>query len=352
MNTIDGTEKQIIQVFTSDVNAKLAADNVEITRLAILVENKQQQIITLTAEIARLNAIISGTVVTPPPVTTPDLYFAGDMSTVSITGTKNAFDFNWQGWDALKANSLLSSWGMYCEGLPFNYMAINPNNDNGRRCLQSVVYKDDPAHSVARAQAGMTFKDTANLAVYHTSHRMKLNSAFKLISDQFPDAITDTAANWMTIFEIWNKEDPTMSGLEGGSARWSLYLEKAAGTFKPWTWKLRGEYMQPASSQYQSFMKATSSWPVWIDQWFTLDVYMKRGDATNGRMIIKVTPDGSTPTTIIDVTGPTIYPGKPNLPIKYWTPFKLYTPGPVMDFATSRGNSLMISYNDFKWYKS
>ena len=71
-----------------------------------------------------------------------------------------------------------------------------------------------------------------------------------------------------------------------------------------------------------------------------------------GQMIVKVTPDGGTTTTVFNVNGTTSYPGRPDLYLEDWQPFKLYIGDTWMDWMRGNGKTMEIYYNDFKWYKT
>jgi hypothetical protein len=90
--------------------------------------------------------------------------------------------------------------------------------------------------------------------------------------------------------------------------------------------------------------------PIPFGQWVTLDFYLKRGEGTDGHIVITLTPDGGSAQTIFDGHGPTMYPGHPELAISAWQPFKLYTSDTIMDWMRARGKKIAAYYNDFIWF--
>jgi hypothetical protein len=79
---------------------------------------------------------------------------------------------------------------------------------------------------------------------------------------------------------------------------------------------------------------------------------MKRGEGSNGKMIISITPDGGPTTVLFDITNTTIYPGHPELQVDSWQPFKLYLDDDYLDWMKANNKTLSIMYNDFKWYEN
>ena len=111
--------------------------------------------------------------------------------------------------------------------------------------------------------------------------------------------------------------------------------------------------MQPASIQQQDFWKYTNTnIPIPFGQWFTFDIYLRRGDEQHGKIIVTITPDGGTTQTIFDVTGTTMYPGRNDLWLEDWQPFKLYLSDTYLDWMRGNGKQLTMFYNDFRWYKN
>ncbi len=111
--------------------------------------------------------------------------------------------------------------------------------------------------------------------------------------------------------------------------------------------------MQPDNLKYSKIWSGDNMVaPIPFNSWFTMDMYMLSGEGTNGRMRIKITPDGGSPITLFDINNTTIYPSHPELNVKSWQPFKLYTSDIIMDFMSAAGKNMVIHYNDFKWFQS
>ena len=275
------------------------------------------------------------------------IYFEGNMDLVQI-GTKNGL-LQFNGWPDLLTNQFIKD--MYLNNLAgVNYafqQIITDPAGGGRNVMQATVVDDDPNKSgTSRAQLTITFNDQTELGIYHTSHRMYIHPDVEYIKN-YPELM-----DWFSLAEIWNHTDPNLDGDPAGSARWGISIHKLKGAGQPLFWVLYGEYLQPSSIQGQDFWKYTNgNIPIPFGQWFTLDIFLKRGDAQTGKIIVTITPDGGTPQTIFDVTGTTMYPGRSDLWLEDWQPFKLYLDDTYLDWMRGNGKQLTIFYNDFRWYK-
>ncbi len=292
-------------------------------------------------------------------VTTSEVYFQGNMDNVTITSNSNNSNLYFNGWDALKTHPYVREF--YLDNITSNntnsnqfaYQKIvaDPVNPNVK-VMNAVVVDDDPNEGgTTRAQVTMGFKDGVDLPVYHTSHRMYINPDVKFI-ETYSSSIT-----WFVLSEIW-AEDGIASGIfpngdVAGSARWGFTLKKEAGGGQPLFWRIRAEYMQPEVIAYNGIWTYENrTVPIPYGKWFTLDIYLKRGDSSNGKYKITMTIDGEQPVVLFDVTGSTIYPGHPELQLSAWQNFKLYLDDAYLDYMRSNNKKLDVYYNDFKWYKN
>ena len=303
--------------------------------------------ITVTTGGTTLTSSSPFTVTVAPPPPTGETYFAGDMSAVTLSKTSTGYKLN--GWPELYAqvndiylNDLASS-----ASYAYQQMVPDPAG-SGRQVMMGRILDADPSQpATSRAQMTVSYKPTMNIPVYHTSHRMYINPDLKYL-EQYPGV-----ADWFSLVEIWTAQDPNMDGDPAGSARWGLSLHKSSAVGSPLFWHLYGEYMQPAALKYQDFWAADNkTFPVPFGQWFTLDIYLKRGTGAAGQFKITVTPDGGATTTVFDVSGTTEYPNRPDLYLEDWQPFKLYIGDQWMDWMRGNGKVMSIYYNDYKWYKN
>jgi hypothetical protein len=287
------------------------------------------------------------TVTVAPPPPTGETYFVGDMQNVTVTRSGSGYKLN--GWANLysQVNDIYLNNLATADTYAYQQMVTDPAG-SGRTVMMGRILDSDPSQpATSRAQMTISYKSTTNLPVYHSSHRMYIHPDLKYL-EQYPGV-----ADWFSLVEIWTVRDPNMDGDPAGSARWGLSLHKSSATGSPLFWHLYGEYMQPASKKYQDFWAYDNkSFAVPFGQWFTLDIYLKRGTGVNGQFKITVTPDGGTTTTVFDVSGDTQYPNRTDLYLDDWQPFKLYIGDTWMDWMRGNGKYMAIYYNDYKWYKN
>lgn len=279
---------------------------------------------------------------------TEDLYFHGNMDNVSITVNNSKLIFN--GWTDLKNNAYINEFVINnIGGIPYAFQEIRKDPvDATKNVMYAQTVDDDPAVSgTSRAQMTLRFKSGVNLPVYHTSHRMYLNPDIAHMTNYSP------AITWFTIFEIWNQHVAAWDGDVAGSARWGLSIQKASGTGQPLYWRIKSETMQPENVKFNKLWSYTNtSVPIPLGKWFTLDLYMKRGEGANGRMTVKITPDGGPTTVLFDIANTTSYPGHPEIQLSSWQPFKLYLDDVYLDWMRANNKKISAFYNDFKWYKN
>jgi len=279
---------------------------------------------------------------------TGNLFFQGNMSNVTITSRNNEPVFN--GWDELKNHPNISAVAIHNIGkIPYALQEMRPDPViSNINTLYAQINDDDPNVSGdTRAQLSLKFSDGLYLDVYHTSHRMYLNPDIGHFTN-YSSSIT-----WFTLFEIWNRHVDGWDGSVSGSARWGLSINKDRGTGQPLHWRLKSDYMQPETVHNKDmWVYRNREIPIPLGQWFTLDLYMKRGEGTNGRMIVKITPDGGLTQVLFDVSNSTIYPGHPEIQLNSWQPFKLYLNDVYLDWMRANNKTISAYYNDFKWYQN
>jgi hypothetical protein len=284
----------------------------------------------------------------PPAESEPiiDYYFNQDFTGVSLTGSGGTKQYS--GWNLAGATPYLKEAMLWAYKPPYTDMYMENTSDGGRRSLYLRVNDDDPTDSwTTRAQMSMAFKDV-DLGVYHTSHRMYLSPDLSFLSNY------SGSLNWVSLFEVWNKRNPDWDGDQAGSSRIGLYINKASGAGQPLVWQLTSQYTQPQSKIWNAVWPAqtNTSVPVPIGKWFTLDVYLKRGEGTAGHFKVTVTPDGGQAAVLFDVKNHTVYPGRPDLTLSTWQPFKLYIGDVLLDWMRANNKIIYAQYNDFKWYKN
>lgn len=311
-------------------NSELLAD---VSRLKAEVDGLDQEVYGLTKQLADCKA---GTV-TPPPVEPPppsgEVYFADDFEG-SVTGNLLG---GWADW-----KTKLS----FIEAIYFNNQAGAPyviqdiRKDAGRNVMFAQITDNGAGGGTSRAQMTIDLKQA--LDFIHTAHRMNLHPDIDYLTNY------SGSIRWFTLFEMWNLRDSTQGGDPAGSSRISLSLFKDSGVGQPLYWHVAYEEMQPSESvKWQQ--KGTAKIP--FGKWFTMDILVKRGIGTAGKVKVVITEDGGQPVTVFDINNNTIYRDKTNLYINQWQQFKLYTSDQIMDFMRNANKQISVMYNDVKWFK-
>lgn len=277
--------------------------------------------------------------VIPAAIAAPgELYFEGNMENVTISGG------SLNGWSALKSHAYID--GLYFNNSGSSTYAFQQIRKDPVNNTQNVLYAqtiDDDPNTGGTSRAQMTVDLKTRIDVMHTSHRIYLNPDIAYLTNY------SSTIRWFTLFEMWNLRDNSQGGDPAGSSRMSLSLFKDTGAGKPLYWHIAHEYMQPNE---KIIWQKTSTAAIPFGKWFTMDIYIKRGDAGTGKFKLVITEDGGQPVTVFDITDSNQYPGKPELYINQWQPFKLYTSDQIMDWMRSNNKTISVYYNDYKWYKN
>lgn len=288
----------------------------------------------------------------PPSISSGQTYYQSDFQNTSLKLSSDGFNYSFIGW-TIRSQPLVGDF--YSNGDPGyvdEKIVLDPAG-SGRKVLFAQSINDNPNYDgMTRAQTTIEFKPTTNLSVYHTSHRMFLPNDIGDLT-QFPDKISAKGtSHWVTLYETWNIRNPDWDGDIAGSARWSFGLRKESGSNQPLTWEISAEYMQPQALIFKSIwpIQVNNSVEVPLGKWFTLDYYLKRGQGSDGQLVITIKVDGESPKEIFNIHNSTVYPDHPELNLKALQPFKLYSSDVVLDWLKDRGKMLAAYYNDFKWF--
>ena len=289
----------------------------------------------------------------PPLAPEGSVYFQDDFENTSISPI-NSISGKLNGWDIMSTN-LIDQLYFNNQGTTqyIQQSIVQDPAGSGRSVLFAQSFGDDPNYSAtSRAQMTLTMKDSVNLPVYHVSYRFYLHPDMAQLV-QYPGKISAKGTpDWLTIFEICNQSNAAWDGDVAGSSRWSFALHKEAGAGQPLTWEITGELCQPAAVEYNLIwpMAQNTTVPVPIGKWFTLDYSFTRGEGSAGHILITIQIDGGQKQTIFDIANTTIYPSHPELLLKGYQPFKLYTSSTVLDWMRNQNKTFGVYYNDFKWF--
>ena len=89
-----------------------------------------------------------------------------------------------------------------------------------------------------------------------------------------------------------------------------------------------------------------------IGTWFTMEYYLKEGDADTGRFYLAITPEGGTRQVVLDHRGFTHHTGD-TAPdgLNDYNPMKLYTAGEVIQYMKDHGSPLEVYWDDLRVWK-
>ncbi|NJO68273.1 MAG: hypothetical protein HC830_02465 [Bacteroidetes bacterium] len=213
-----------------------------------------------------------------------------------------------------------------------HFWVNQPNVDGSKTRIQANIYADKQKH-------------TEGIKELYQSVRLFLPTDMEVIKS-FPEKIS-----WLTILEVWNNiqwvDDPYPYRL-------------TVGIGKPTGEKSELHFMVDAEDYDYSTKKYIELWhdmnktiAVPIGKWFTLEYYMKEGNAQSGRFYMAITPEGGKKQVIFDITNFTHNTKDPNPDgITLWNPMKLYTSKKLVDYTRGQGKALQIYWDDFSVWKN
>jgi len=205
-----------------------------------------------------------------------------------------------------------------------HYWLKHPNVSGTKGRIQSDIYGND------------------NLTEMSQKVRIYLPNDWNIIKN----AVGGTV-EWMVIMTLWNNAGWTT---EGNPFKISLGIHKREPLSGDLNFNLTGDIKTTYWQHIWEESDTTFSIPV--DQWITIETYFKEGDASNGRFVLAVTPDGGTKQIIFDVTNFTHHPSDSSPDgMKHYNPMKLYTSDIVIDYVRNNGGVLQLYWDDFEIWK-
>ncbi len=213
---------------------------------------------------------------------------------------------------------------------------VEPNenvNDDGIACNG-----DGPGARKARIQA--ILQDNPNLTHFDYRVRMRLGA-----DGLDPVIASPTEITWFTLGEFWNN-----TPAETKTFRVTLDMVKHDVAGAPFFFGLKAEKQNDGQSGWIRVWP--SGWigtdvEVPIGEWFTLDVSVTEGNATTGRVIIRMTDADGVTHDVSDVTNWTHSPDGVPDGFKDINPLKLYTSGGLMCALNAADLPLEIWWDDF-----
>jgi len=271
-------------------------------------------------------------------------YLINASSRVDIEGADNSVSApnDWQ--DDFDRHPNIGNFSIFYEGgdSTMRYAKIVEEPDNSSNKVLHFWLKDANVGGYkGRVQAGIC----GNNDIYEISQkvRMFLPNDWNIIKNS-----NDITVSWMTIMEFWN--NPGWIGDEH-PFRISLGMHKTDPGSNRLTFNLKAD-VKPDMWWVEIWEEHNSDFSIPVNQWMTVELYFKEGNATNGRFVLAVTPDNGMRQIIFDVTNFTHHPDDNNPDgLSCYNPMKLYTSGATVDYVRNRNGVLQVYWDDFELWK-
>ncbi len=211
--------------------------------------------------------------------------------------------------------------------------------------LRNPVIPATQSHTKGRVQNNFGLGDHPDgdvVVELYAAQRVRLHPDFGIIIEY------DRKDDWWLepmIHELWMENDFL-------SSRIGIYVVEA-----------EANQLYPAASLthrthdgelWQPGWEEVGSVSIPVDEWFTMEVGWKMGDADTGRFILTIQreSDGD-PLTAIDKTDWTYNPNSQRpIPLAGWNPQKLYASDNIVDFVRDKGGILQLYFDDFEFADS
>jgi len=185
--------------------------------------------------------------------------------------------------------------------------------------------------------------DNTNLTEISQKVRLYLPSDWNIIKN------SGGQVGWLTIMEFWNN-----ANWIGDSYpfRITLGIHKLDSNSTDLNFSLEAQIMPDPPPWPIIWEQHATTYSVPVDEWMTIEYYLKEGDATNGRFFMAVTPDGGQREIIFDITNFTYHPNDPSPNgLTRFNPMKLYTSDALVDYVRTNGGVLQVYWDDFELWK-
>jgi hypothetical protein len=157
--------------------------------------------------------------------------------------------------------------------------------------------------------------------------------------------------DWFMLSELW-VHDPT-NYYQAFRLNFNINFANTGGHF--YWYVLAQDYRQDLGAAVLAGVEwdeTNTSVAVPMQEWFTVEMYVKKGDSGNGKLKIWITPDGGSRTQIFDITALTEDPDTSSYPIVEWHMLKMYNDGNDVARAVSNGTPIEIYYDDFEYWNT
>jgi hypothetical protein len=204
----------------------------------------------------------------------------------------------------------------------------------------TVLHYQHNDASSGRLSAALVFRSGTGSSAFtqgYSRYRMRIENA-----DYW--TTIDNGMDWYVLQE-WFGHYP---GTSTQSARVSFTIIKdgwSAGS--PLVWQLAAQNAGPWSDIWR---RKNSGVPIPIGEWFTLETFIKAGDASTGRVWIAITRDGESRQVLFDESGYTYRSDDTAPAIDDWAFFKCYVAPDHAREAARAGRPYSHYYDDIEFW--
>jgi hypothetical protein len=225
--------------------------------------------------------------------------------------------------------------------------AIIPEPGNTSNKILQYVSKD---YWVADANSEKTrvevvfYKIEPSIGELYQKVRIRLAEDFNELKNY------DRRISWLTIAEFWN--NAWFLPREENGFRITVGVGKPAGVQDHLNFIVNAENMEN-NRMVEKWNADNTNVPVPVGQWFTVEYYLKEGNADTGRFYMAITPDGGQKQVVCDVhdfTHNTFDPSPDGL--THYNPMKLYTSKGLITYLKERGKRLEVWWDDLEIYEN
>lgn len=231
------------------------------------------------------------------------------------------------------------------------YAVLSPDPDDADNQTLSFWLQDEndiledinTGWREARGRVQANFYENYLLNTYYQTVRVRFGRDFANLMDH-----TGTF-DWLTIFEAWN------GALWIAEEEYPFHL--AVNVVKPELAAGSNLYFKAHGRSYVQGQGFVPHWSdtnedfvVPLEQWMTLELYMREGDEENGLFYMTAQVDGGEKVELFNEQNTTQHPDDPTPEgFDYINPIKLYTLEPVLDIVNGTGGVMQIHWDDLEF---
>lgn len=250
-----------------------------------------------------------------------------------------------------------NSWSHFMAHPKIGFVEIGYEDGDDHQRKATIV--DDPDHAGNRVlkyqifephiQEGSIFKGRIQLSVHNNNCIKEIFQTIKL--KLHPDMVQfqerADRLYWFTLFEFWNNGAWTK---EKYPFRVSINLFKEEGAGKNINFRVKSDYFQNLKWK-EVWGETASSFPVTFGKWLNIELYIKEGEGTQGRLYMAVTPENGTKEILFDISNTTQHPKEKCADgFTHFELMKMYLGEEDINYMKEQKKNLVVYWDDWKLY--